>query len=97
MQMELIKETIKGVFENLAAKQKEISSANPEELLKKILTKEEFRHIRIKYFKKGVLCLHADSSSWLYFFNLHKNDLLAGLQKSAPEIKGIRFYLGEVK
>ncbi|MDD2751510.1 MAG: DciA family protein [Candidatus Omnitrophica bacterium] len=95
--MEVIKETIKGVFENLAAKQKEIADAHPEELLKKILTKEEFRHIRIKYFRKGVLCMHTDSSSWLYFFNLHKNDLLTQLQKNVPDLKGIRFYLGDLK
>jgi len=97
MQMELIKETIKGVFEDLLTKQKETAQANPEDFLKKILTKKEFRHIRVKYFRKGILCINVDSSSWHYFLNLRKKDLLLKLRKDISEIKDIRFYLGDLK
>ncbi len=68
-----------------------------ERSLKKILTKKEIGHIKFNYFKKGILNIIVDSSSWLYQLSLEKDGLLAKLRKNLKNIKDIRFRLGEVK
>lgn len=69
----------------------------PEDFLKKILTKRESKHIKVNYFRKGVLGINVDSSSWLYQLSLGKEDLLLKLTTRFKEVKDIRFRLGEVK
>ena len=95
--MEVIKDTVMSVMERLAAKKTGIAADDPHELLKKVLTKKELGHIKFNYFKKGVLNVNVDSSSWLYNFNLHKEGLLDKLSKYSSGIKEIRFRIGEVK
>lgn len=68
-----------------------------EELLNKFLTKQEFKHIRINTFKKGILYITIDSSSWMYSINLKKGQLLEEIKKSLSDIKDVRFFLGELK
>ena len=70
---------------------------NPEELLKKALTKKELRHIKFNYFKKGILGVSVDSSSWLYNMTLQKEKLLIKLNRDSTAVKDIIFRLGEVK
>jgi hypothetical protein len=72
-------------------------SAVHEDLLKKLLTKKEFGHIKFRYLRKGIMGITTDSSPWLYYFSLHKEDLLAKLRKQASAIKDIRFYVGEIQ
>lgn len=95
--MEAIKDTIKSVIGSLSAKR----SAAPEDelagFLKKILTKKEIRHIKVGYFKRGVLNIAVDSSTWLYYFSLHKEEILKQLRSSVATVKELRFYIGEVK
>lgn len=95
--MELIKDTVQSVFENLTRRKGSAGGDNPEAWVKKTLTKRELRHIKCNYFKKGVLGIGVDSSSWLYYFNLKKEVLLKQLTKQSGQIKGIHFYLGEAK
>lgn len=95
--MEQIKETIEGLMRSWEKKKKSSSGGNPEALLKKALTKNELRHIKFNYFKKGVLGVSVDSSAWLYKLSLSKEDLLATLSKKLSTIKDIRFRIGEVK
>ena len=95
--MELIKDTVKSVIQSLAAKQSALPGMSAEAGLKNILTKKEFRHIRINHFRNGVLTLNVDSSAWLYHFNLSKEELLEKLRRGTKEIKDIRFYLGDTK
>ena len=66
-----------------------------EDLLKKTLTEKELGHIKFNYFKRGILNITVDSSSWLYQLSLSKDDLLARLRKKLKEIKDIRLRLGE--
>ena len=94
--MEQIKDTLARIMEGWQARQRGEGGCNPDDLLKKILTKKEIRHIKLQYFKQGSMTLLVDSSSWLYHFSLKKEEMLAALQKESAGIKGIRFYIGEV-
>jgi len=95
--MEQIKDTINSVIRSLTEKKKKVFDKGPQELLKKILTKKEFEHIRVSNFTKGVLYVEVDSSTWLYYLGLRKKDMLARLTPALEGLKNIRFSLGEIK
>jgi hypothetical protein len=95
--MEAIKDTVASVLKKLAAKKSDIQEENPEEWLKKVLTKKELEHIKFKYFKKGLLGVSVDSSSWLYMLSIKKEGLLKNLKKFSGAIKDIHFNIGDVK
>lgn len=95
--MERLKETLWGLMQELEDKNLKGRSQGPQEWLKNILTKKELRHIRVNYFKKGVLGLIVDSSSLLYSLNLRKESLIASLRKESKDAKDIRFRIGELK
>ena len=95
--MEQIKDTINSVIRSLAKKKKGVSERSPQELLKKILTKKEFEHIRVSNFTKGVLYVEVDSSTWLYYLGLRKKEMLARLAPALKGLKNIRFSLGEIR
>lgn len=95
--MDRISDTLQEVMRGWEQKTRRFSEACPELLLKKFLTKKEFGHIKFRYFKKGILTFSVGSSSWLYYFNLKKDELLAGLQKKSGLIKELRFYIGETE
>jgi hypothetical protein len=69
---------------------------DPEQVLKKILTKRELGHIKIKSFRKGTLGIAVDSSTWLYALGSRKEEIADALRGANPSIKDVRFYLGEV-
>jgi len=94
--VEPIKETIIGLIHSWESRKKDDLAEDPDELLKKILTKKEIGHIKVDYFRKGILGLSVDSSSWLYHLNLRKKQILEGLQKESRNIKEIRLRIGEV-
>ncbi len=93
--MELIKDTIKAVFAKIGQKHP-LGDEDPFGWLKKTLTKRELRHIKIDYFRGGILGISVDSSSWLYYFNLNKKTLLDKILKHTDRLKEIHFYLGEI-
>ncbi len=95
--MEAIKDTIKNVMRGLKAKKIGPAADSPEALLKKFLTKKELTHIKFNYFKRGIVNISVDSSSWLYQLNLQKEALLGKFARQTKAIKDIRFRLGEVK
>ncbi|MDD5155409.1 MAG: hypothetical protein PHF11_02870, partial [Candidatus Omnitrophica bacterium] len=85
--MEAIKDTLESVMRAWEKKLlKPGTGDNPELLLKKFLTKKELGHIKFRYFKKGIITFDVDSSSWLYYFNLKKENLLAGLQRECAAV-----------
>lgn len=92
--MDNLKIVVNGLMQELISKSAVLTDKNPQVWLKNILTKRELGHIKFKYFKKGILGVNVDSSSWIYKLNLRKQELLSG---SCKEVKEIRFYLGEVK
>jgi len=95
--MEKISETIQSVFKELVNKKVADGGVNPEGWLKKVLTKKELGHIKLHYFRKGILGLSVDSSVWMYSLNLKKDSLLKKLKECSQEIKEIRFSIGEIK
>ncbi len=95
--MEPIKEVVQNVIGALENKKKRCPISDPNGLLKKVLTKKEQAHIKCNYLKKGILPVDVDSSSWLYSLSLQKEALLDKLREKSPEIKDIRFRIGEIK
>lgn len=95
--MEGIRGAVKEVMRRLETKKKTSPTTSPQFLLEQALSRKELKHIQLKYFKKGVLSINVDSSSWLYQLNLKKADLLARLEKKAVDIRDIRFRLGAIK
>jgi hypothetical protein len=94
--MELLKNTVNQVMVGLFAKKTASIDADPEQWLKKALTKKELGHIKVKYFHKGILGLSVDSSAWLYVLSLKKDELLSKLQKENPKLKNINLRIGEI-
>ena len=94
--MELLKNTLDELMRSLSSKKTNSSGADPQEWLKKALTKNELGHIKVKYFSKGVLGLSVDSSAWLYILSLKKEDLLNRMKKENPELKNINLRIGEI-
>ena len=94
--MELLKNTIDEVMRNLSSKKTGSSGADPQEWLKKALTKKELGHIKVKYFSKDVLGLNVDSSAWLYILSLKKEEILDKLKKENPRVKNINLRIGEI-
>lgn len=93
--MELLKNTLADLMQQLGTKKTVFQDAGPQQWLKKALTKRELGHIRFKYFSKGVLGLSVDSSVWLYILSLKKEELLRKLKQDNPELKNISFRIGE--
>jgi hypothetical protein len=91
-------EQIRSTVENLLTEWQKRASGegDPEQWLKKTLTKKELAHIKFNYFKKGVLGLSVDSSSLLYQLSLKKPELVKALQKEEAGIKDIRLRIGAI-
>ena len=95
--MEAIKETVRGIMHGLSEKKSGPNAPSPDDLLKKVLTKKELAHIKVKYFKKGVLYIDVDSSSWLYSLSLKKEEMVVKLTQKSAVIKDIRLRIGEIR
>ena len=95
--MEAIKDTVSSLMYGLLAKKTKGDKNNPEEWLKKILTKKELGHIKVNYFKGGVLNVSVDSSAWLYSLSLKKEAILESLKENHDSLKDIRFRIGETR
>lgn len=93
--MESIKEVLQNVFLNLEAGDKKISSDDIGGILKKIIAKKAVKHVKLYNFRKGILSIKVDSSTWLYYLNLQKRDLLAKLREKSETVKDIHFSLGD--
>ena len=94
--MEHLKNTLDALMRGLSDKKEGASGIGPEQWLKKALTKKELRHIKVKYFSKGVLGLSVNSSAWLYILSLKKEGLLHELKKENPGLKNINLRIGEL-
>jgi hypothetical protein len=95
--MEKIKDTIEVVIQDLLAQKSGTHNEGPDAWLRKALTKKELGHIKFHYFRKGVLGLVTDSSTWLYSLNLKKTVLLNNLKRCSEEIQEVRFSIGDLK
>ena len=85
--MERIGLTVGKVIRQLEKKKED----NPEEKLKKYVTKKELRHIKLCNMKAGVMTINVDSSAWLYALSMKKRDLVNSLR-----LKDMRLRIGEI-
>ena len=95
--MDAVRDIVKNVMQELETKKTALSKDDPRALLKKVLTKKELGHIKFNYFRKGVVNVSVDSSTWLYHLNLQKKVLLDKLIKESGSIKDIRFRIGDIE
>ncbi len=95
--MEKIKDLIEGVIRDLSAKKLGDKDTDPDEWLKKTLTKKELGHIKFHYFRKGILGLRVDSSAWMYSLSLKKEKILARIKQYNADIKEIHLSLGDIR
>lgn len=94
--MEAIKETLGILFKDLKVRKEKAAALTPEFLAKKFFSRKESEHAQAGFLKNGVLYIKVDSSTWLYYFNLHKKELLDKLSGQNSQIKDLKFSLGEV-
>ena len=94
--MEAIKDTISAFMQALAQRKAGDSAEDPVEILKKILTKKELRHIKVSYSTKETVYVNVDSAALLYQLSLQKAQILALLQKTGAHIRDIRFRVGAI-
>ena len=95
--MEKIKDTIELVIQDLLAKKGGLNDEGPEAWLRKVLTKKEMGHIKLQYFRKGILGLSVDSSSWMYSLGLKKEIILNKLRQCSKDVKELRFSIGDLR
>ncbi len=95
--MERIREAIESVIRDLTVKKTANQGVSPEGWLKKALTKKELGHIKFHYFRKGILGVRVDSSAWMYSLSLKREKLVSRLKELAPDIKEVRFSIGDIK
>lgn len=93
--MEQIKDTILSVIQGWQAPEKSGTPGDLSGVLKKILAKKAILRIKSYNFRNGILSVKVDSSGWLYYLNIQKEELLKKIQKENNAVKNIRFYLGE--
>ena len=93
--MEQIKDTIKIVFEQLDQQRKGSFIDGQAEILKKVLAKKALKHVKLFNFRKGILNIKVDSSSWLYYLSLQKEDIMQKLRTNGVTVDDVRFSLGE--
>jgi len=94
--MDNIKNTILSVLKNLETRTEQARIADPARHFNEIFTKKELRHLKPAYFRKGIVAVTVDSSSWMYHLSLRKQELLRKLSALNPDVKDIRFVIGEI-
>jgi hypothetical protein len=95
--MDDIKSTIAQVLKDLETRKDRAAVSDPQQHFAKVFTKKELQHVALAYFRKGILAVTVDSSTWLYHLNLRKAQLLRQLTELSGEVKDIRFVIGEIK
>ena len=94
--MEAIKETLDLLLKDLKDRKNKAAEIAPEFLAQKAFSRKEFLHCQAGGLRSGVLQIKVDSSTWLYYFNLHKKELLEKFSGHNSQIKDIKFSLGEI-
>lgn len=93
--MERIKDTLKSIIAELTQK-KGLAREAPEDVVQRTFLPKELQHLSVSSFKKGTLLLKVDSSAWRYYFNMRAEEILDRLKTRLPEIKEIRFNVGDI-
>ena len=94
--MEPIKDTIQALLEGLKDKKKAAAGLSPEELVQRVFSKRQQAHVAGRSIRNGILFIAVDSSTWLYYCTLHKQELLDKARAFSAQIKDVRFRVGKV-
>jgi hypothetical protein len=93
--VEAIKETLDLLLKDLKDRKNKAAEVSPEFLAKKVFSRKELPHCQAAGLKSGILQIKVDSSTWLYYFNLHKKEWLEKFAGYNSQIKEIKFSLGQ--
>ena len=91
--MDQIKGPLDSLLKQLKSRVREI---DPEQVVAECFPAKEAEHLRYRSLAKGVLRISVDSSTWLYYFNLHKKRLMEAVTARLPEVKEIVFSIGDI-
>lgn len=94
--METIKQALEVLLKDLQARKEKVADATPDFLVEKTFSRKELEHCQAGSLKNGILRIKVDSSTWLYYFNLHKKEALEKLSGQNSQIKDLKFSLGEI-
>jgi len=94
--METIKQTLEVLLKDLQARKEKAAEVTPDFLVKKVFSRKELEHCQAGSLKNGILQIKVDSSTWLYYFNLHKKEAQEKFSGQNSQIKGLKFSLGEI-
>jgi hypothetical protein len=92
--MEKLGETVKQVLDDLSRKRGNDGAPSIQERFSSLLTAKEKEHASAMYFRKGILGVTVDSSSWMYYFITRKKDLLSGMSGHLKGLNDIKFTVG---
>jgi len=95
--MDDIKNTIAAVLKDMETRKDRVAASDPAQYFNKVFSKKEQAHLRLAYFRKGILAITVDSATWLYHLSLRKQELLRKLVELSGEVKDVRFVIGEIK
>ncbi len=93
--MELIKDILPQVIDNLSSGKPEIQTK-----INKLwagLEPKLMKHAKPAGFKKGILTINVDSPVWLFHLNFKRQQILIALQKEFKELSSIKFRIGRLK
>ena len=96
MAIETIKDALDGLLKEIKVRSDSVARFDPEAMVKQVFSRKEAQHIQPGNLKNGVLYIKTDSSTWLYYFNLHKKELLEKFSGAGSPVKDLKFNLGVV-
>jgi hypothetical protein len=94
--MEDIKATIAAVLKELETRKCQAAATDPAQHFSKVFAKKELQHIKLAYFRKGILAITVDSATWMYHLSMRKQEVLRRLVELNREVKDVRFVIGEI-
>ncbi len=94
--MELIKEILPQVIDNLSSGKLEIQN-KINNTWPKLLEAKLIKHAKPAGFKKGLLIINVDSPVWLFHLNFKRREILSALQKEFKELSSLKFRIGRIK
>ena len=95
--MDDIKTTIFAVLKELETRKCQAAATDPAQHFSKVFAKKELQHIKLAYFRKGILAITVDSATWMYHLSMRKQDVLRRLIELSREVKDVRFVIGEIE
>jgi predicted nucleic acid-binding Zn ribbon protein len=95
--VEQIKDTIQALLQSWKERGSIIVAEDVEAALGRALTAQEAVHLRPSAVKDGVLTLCVDSSTWLYYFTLHRQRLTAQVRAELAAVSQLKFVIGTVR